>query len=102
MHEELQQKTITCLRALRESHKLHGGFRDNLHIFGVMVKEDKLFPKRNGMILFGPSNPEVCQAFILGVKESLCRREGQELTVDWVNLKDMLRKLQHYELLNDL
>tara|TARA_R100000278_G_C5336402_1_gene116600 strand:- start:5 stop:304 length:300 start_codon:yes stop_codon:yes gene_type:complete len=98
--EELHPKTIACLRVLRERQKTHNIFRDGDHIFGVKIISDKIFPERDGIIIYGPNNPENCQAFILGMKEIMCRKKEDEMIVEWVNLRNLIKKLNHYELLH--
>jgi len=96
--DDLQKKTVTCLRILRDSINKRGGFQDADRIFGVMIVRDNKFPERDGMIVYGPSNSESCQAFILGMKEVMIREHEDYLEVTWINIRKMLKKLEYYEL----
>ena len=98
MSEQFKKKTATCLRILKESIDKRGGFRDNHHIFGVMIEKDDKFPERNGLIVYGPNNSENCQAFILGMKEVMIRDENESLEVTWINIRRMLKRLEYYDL----
>lgn len=98
MMDDLQKKTVTCLRILKDSIEKHGGFRDNHHIFGVMIVKDDKYPERNGLIVYGPNNSENCQAFILGMKEIMIRDEQDSLEVTWINIRRMLKRLEYYDL----
>ena len=99
MWDKIHPKPITCLQVLRSKPK-DKIFRDSDHIFGVVIEEDKIFPERNGIIIYGPNNPENCQAFILGMKEIMHRREEDEMIVKWVNLRRMLKLVEYQELLD--
>ena len=97
--KEFAKKTVTCLRILKQSIDKRGGFEDNKRIFGVMIVKDDKFPERNGMIVYGPSDSESCQAFILGVKEVMIRDwSSNEVEITWVNLRRMIKKLEYYDL----
>lgn len=96
--EGVAKKTIACLRVLKKSIDKRGGFRDNEHIFGVVIERDDKFPERNGMIIYGPSSSENCQAFILGMKEIMIREETEELEITWINIRAMLKKMEYEDL----
>tara|TARA_R110000824_G_scaffold136888_7_gene300835 strand:+ start:701 stop:1000 length:300 start_codon:yes stop_codon:yes gene_type:complete len=98
--EQLSRKTMACLRILHTRHEKGTLFRDSNHIFGVIVIDDKLFPERNGIIIYGPNNPENCQAFILGMKEVMARKKDSEMIVEWINLRNMMKIFQYQELLS--
>ena len=95
--EELEKKTIMCLRVIKNTVDKRGGFVDG-DIYGVMVVRDDKFKKRNGMIVYGPSSSESCQAFILGMTEIMIREQLDDLEFTWVNLRRLLKKLQYYDL----
>lgn len=98
MIEKIHPTTIRCLQILRNKPK-DKIFRDSHHIFGVVIVNDKDFPERNGIIIYGPNNAENCQAFILGMKEIMHRKEEDEMIVQWVNIRQMLKQLEYQEVM---
>ena len=51
------------------------------------------------MIIYGPNNPENCQAFILGMKEIMHQKKEDEMIVQWVNIRQMLKQLEYQEVM---
>ena len=98
--EKLNPKTITCLKILQNRSPGAHIFRDSNHIFGVVIVSDKLYPERNGLIVYGPNNSENCQAFILGMKEVMHRKEEDEMIVEWVNIRRLIKAMQYEELIS--
>jgi hypothetical protein len=98
-----KEKTKSCVRTLIEMIKLHGWSEDPSRIFGVKVIKNSLDTSREGMIVYGPSSPEACQAFVLGIDEiSMSMDNGNPpISVECVNLKQLCRRVEYEDFLDD-
>ena len=106
MNSEAEERTKSCIRTLIEMIKIHGWDEDINRIFGVRVTKNNLNNDREGMIVYGPSTPEACQAFVLGLKEVVISLapEGESfepILVDCVNLKQLCRRVEYEDFLDD-
>lgn len=97
------EKTKSCIRTLIEMIKLHGWDEDSSRIFGVKIVKNNLDKSREGMIVYGPSSPEACQAFVLGIDEISMSIDNKKppVEVECINLKQLCRRVEYQDFLDD-